>query len=255
MRRFFHAAQDFLLAALLVALCFGIRSDGLVRRPSRMDTLPRTALWAWERRENLSALDAKRFMVAYLDRTVTLGATVRSQPRRNPVVFPASAKRMPVVRIEVGPRAVFGDGARAEVVQELLSAAQEPGASALQIDFDATRSQRGFYRALLFDLRRQMPAQMPISITALASWCSYDSWLAGLPIDEAVPMFFRMEPDRRRAPADLDSFKIREPLCMGAIGLSTTEPWPGELAGKRIYIFADEGWQRTPLAELERRLP
>jgi hypothetical protein len=39
------------------------------------------------------------------------------------------------------------------------------------------------------------------------------------------------------------------------VGVSTTEPWPDSLKGKRIYIFADEGWQRTPFQELEKRLP
>jgi hypothetical protein len=220
-----------------------------------MDALPRVALWAWERREDLSGIDTRRYMVAYLDRTVTIGAKVSSQPRRDPLLLPAAARRMPVVRIEVARGAVFDDRARATVVAELMNAASEPGAAALQIDFDATRSQRIFYRLLLADVRRQMPPEMPLSMTALASWCSWDSWLSGLPVDEAVPMMFRMEPDRLRAAADIADFKIREPLCRSSVGVSTTEPWPEGIAGKRIYIFADEGWRRTPLTELERRLP
>jgi hypothetical protein len=249
------SVRELLVAAAMTLCCLGIHSDGLPRYGSRLDALPRVALWAWERRENLSGLDTQRYMVAYLDRTVTIGPTVLSQPRRDPVVFPAAAKRMPVVRIEVVPGAVFSDQARAVVVRELVDAASEPGAAAFQIDFDATRSQRNFYRLLLADVRRQMRPEMPLSMTALASWCSRDSWLSGLPVDEAVPMMFRMEPDRRRAAADIDDFKIREPLCRGSVGVSTTEPWPDGIAGKRIYIFADEGWRRTPLSELERRLP
>jgi hypothetical protein len=100
-----------------------------------------------------------------------------------------------------------------------------------------------------------MPANLPLSITALASWCSWDGWLRDLPIDEAVPMLFRMEPDRKRAPPDIDDFKIREPLCQGSVGVSTTEPWPSDLAGKRIYVFSDRGWRDDVPADLERRLP
>ena len=100
-----------------------------------------------------------------------------------------------------------------------------------------------------------MQPNLPLSITALASWCSWDSWLHDLPIDEAVPMFFRMEPDHRRAPADADDFQIREPLCQSSIGVSTTEPWPSRIAGKRIYIFPDNGWKSDLSTALERRLP
>jgi len=84
---------------------------------------------------------------------------------------------------------------------------------------------------------------LTLSITALASWCSYDDWLAGLPIDEAVPMFFRMEPDRSFAPPDLPQLRIREPLCATSIGISTHEMYAGSLAGKRLYFFPDRGWR------------
>ena len=253
------ATKETLFAAAMAFCCLGIRSDGLPHYGSRMDGLPRVTLWAWERREFFPALDIKRYEIAYLDRTVTIGAGsgsgVESQMRRAPVVFPATATRIPVVRIETAPEAVLNDTARAAVARELVDAAREPGSAALQVDFDATRSQRNFYRALLTDVRAQMPAGMPLSMTALASWCSWNSWLRGLPVDEAVPMMFRMEPDRRRRAADAPEFRIREPLCMGSVGVSTTEAWPDRIAGKRIYIFADEGWQRTPLKKLEQRLP
>jgi hypothetical protein len=100
-----------------------------------------------------------------------------------------------------------------------------------------------------------MPATLPLSITALASWCSFDDWLRGLPVDEAVPMMFRMEPDRRRAPPSIDDFRIREPLCSSSVGVSTNEPWPLNLAGKRLYVFPDNGWRIDSPAGLERRLP
>jgi hypothetical protein len=162
---------------------------------------------------------------------------------------------MPVIRIEAARLSVLDDENRAETVRAILASAREPGIAALQIDFDATRSQRPFYRDLIFDLRRQMPASLPLSITALASWCSWDDWLYDLPVDEAVPMLFRMEPDRRRAPPEIDDFQIREPLCQSSVGVSTTEPWPSDLVGKRIYVFSDRGWHKESPADLERRLP
>jgi hypothetical protein len=250
--RFTAAIWSHLTLALTALLCsFGIRSDALPRPPAGLASLPPFTLWAWERREDLHAIDTRRFAVAYLDQTLTIGFLVDKQPRRDPLVLPASAVRMPVVRIETAPGALLNDFNRDDLVRDLLLSAREPGIAALQIDFDATRSQRPFYRELLVALRRQMPP----SITALASWCSADDWLRGLPVDEAVPMMFRMEPDRRRAPATEDDFRIREPLCQSSTGVSTTEPWPKHLAGKRIYVFADNGWSTDSPAELERRLP
>jgi hypothetical protein len=251
----FWSGASYALAALVCSL--GIQPDAAAPRSiGSMASLPRYTLWAWERREDLRFLDTHRYAVAYLDRTVTIGLTVAGQPRRDPVAFSATAVRIPVVRIEAPRSAVLNTANRADVMDAILASARVPGIAALQLDFDATRSQRSFYRDLLFDLRRQMPPNLRLSITALASWCSYDNWLPGLPIDEAVPMLFRMEPDRRRAPSHVEDLQIREPLCQSSAGVSTTEPWPSRLlAGKRIYVFADNGWRHDLPAILARRLP
>jgi len=242
--------------ALIALLLFlSIHSDALPHPQGRLAAFPRVTLWSWERREDLHALDTRRFAIAYLDQTLTIGLTVQAQPRRNALVLPSSATRIPVVRIEAPRTAVLNQETRREAVQAILESAREPGIAALQIDFDATRSQRLFYRDLLVDLRRQIPADLPLSITALASWCSWDDWIHDLPVDEAVPMMFRMEPDHRRAPPDIDDFKIREPLCRTSTGVSTDEAWPSNLGGKRIYVFPDHGWHNVPPADLERRLP
>jgi hypothetical protein len=68
-------------------------------------------------------------------------------------------------------------------------------------------------------------------------------------------MMFRMEPDRRRASPSFDDFQVREPLCRTSTGVSTDEPWPSNLAGKRIYVFPDHGWRTSPPTDLARRLP
>src|SRR5579859_844569 len=90
------------VSCALIALLFslGIHTDALPHPQGRLAALPRVTLWAWERREGLHALDTHRFAVAYLDQTLTIGLTVHSQPRRNALVFPSSARRIAVVRIE-----------------------------------------------------------------------------------------------------------------------------------------------------------
>ena len=246
--------EAFLLAASALFLCLAIRSDSLLHVPMGLEKLPRVTLWVWERREDLHTVDPKQYAIAYLDQTLTIDLTVHRQPRRNPINFPSGAKRIPVVRIEASRYAMFDDAARKEAADAILLSAAEPGIVALQVDFDATLSQRQFYRALLADLRLRMPIRLPLSITALTSWCSWDTWIRDLPIDDAVPMFFRMEPDRRRAPSNLSDFRIREPLCQASAGVSTTEPWPSSLDHKRIYVFPDKGWGGESFAEIERRL-
>jgi hypothetical protein len=242
-------------AFIALLLLLTIHSDALPHPQGRLTALPRVTLWAWERREDLRTIDTRRYAIAYLDQTLTIGLTVHAQPRRNALVFPASATRIAVVRIEAPATAVLNDENRNNAIQAILATMREPGIAALQIDFDATRSQRPFYRDLLIEVRHQMPADLPLSITALASWCSRDDWIRDLPIDEAVPMMFRLEPDHRRAPSSIDDFRIREPLCRTSTGVSTDEPWPSNLAGKRIYVFPDHGWRNDPPADLERRLP
>jgi len=245
--------------AALGMLCSILRTDTVSYASSglalRIRQLPSRTLWVWERSEDLRAVDPQSTAIAWLDQTLLLGPDAISEPRRQPLIYPSSAARIAVVRIEALPGARLDAQEEQQTLGLLLKSAERPGIAAFQVDFDATRSQRGFYTVLLGDLRRQMPAELPLSITALASWCSYDDWIANLPVDEAVPMLFRMEPDRRRAPADLPQFRIREPLCMGSAGISTHESWPEEMAGKRVYVFADRGWREDLSLLANRKLP
>jgi hypothetical protein len=231
----------FAYTALASCLCV-LRPDidDLTPPPGRMNRLPTRTLWVWERPEDLSSLNPQTTAIATLDRTLLLGRTVAVAPRRQPYVYPAGITRISVVRIEA-PGGI--DPALETAVVDLVLDTLSNSPSALQIDFDARHSQRDFYAALLRDLRRRMPPSMPLSITALASWCSSDDWINRLPVDEAVPMLFRMEPDRRFAPPDLPWFRIREPLCQSSVGISTREPSPVPTAGKRVYIFPDRGWR------------
>jgi len=233
----------FLLLPLAI-FCLAIRPDALNLQPApgRMRTLPSRTLWVWERPEDLRSLDPQTTAIATLDATLLLGNGINVLPRRQFYAAPQGIRRIAVIRIEA-PGKIAPDLASA-TADRILSLALAPNIVALQIDFDARLSQRRFYNSLLRLLRRRMPANLPLSITALASWCSNDDWIANLPVDEAVPMFFRMEPGRRTAPQQAPELRIREPLCTGSIGISTHEPAPAALTGKRLYIFADRGWHQ-----------
>lgn len=230
-------------AAFLVRLHFHARGHFVQRPGERMAGLPRVTLWAWERPQSFASLDARAAAVAYLDRTIMITPSgVASRPRAVPVTFPAGGMRIAVVRIEVAPGSTLTKQTVADTTRVLLGSATTPGIAALQIDFDARRSERDFYRTLLLRLRAAMPPALPLSMTALASWCAYDDWIHDLPVDEAVPMFFRMEPGWRHADLRFDEYKLREPLCAGSVGLADTGPWPPITDGRRVYLFADGGW-------------
>jgi hypothetical protein len=206
----------------------------------------RLILWAWEVPEHLDFIDPGHIAVAYLDQTVYVGKKVRTRPRLQPMQAPPGTEVVAVVRIEMpqdtetSPAAPLKD----EIVAALLRSARRPGVSALQVDFDAVKSQQSFYGDVLRQTRLEMPPGMPLSITALASWCAYDRWFRGLPINEAVPMLFRMGKENAlfRPMDGSGATLVREPLCAGSRGVSVDEPWPRDLVGKRLYVFNPRPW-------------
>ena len=250
---------------------------------TRMQQLPSVYLWAWERSEDLRFLGGKSVGVAFLAKTLFLrnrveviGSDVASgvevRPRMQPLRVAPGMPLMAVVRIETPQGAVsasyqdslrgsqvFSQKQMARVAEEIADAARLPGVNALQIDFDATMSEHAIYRALLVETRERIPANMPLSVTALASWCIGDRWLEQLPpgtIGEAVPMLFRMG----SGSAEVVNFvrsghEFPVAVCKNSIGISTDEAFShaifsGKLrvardsrAPRRIYLFSPHGWE------------
>jgi len=214
--------------------------------------MPATVLWAWEEPEDLTTIDPTRTGVAYLAESLTLSDRVTIRPRFQPLNVAPGTSVMAVVRLQ--PAANFRDTpelrtATVEALTNLIHS-NPPGLKAFQIDFDATESQRPFYTAILKQLRPQMPPHMPLSITALLSWCARDDdWLATLPIDEAVPMFFRLGAHTKPHDSKL-TYPIDEPLCRTSNGVSTDETWPAIAPTQRLYIFAPRPWTTAQLNTL-----
>ena len=206
---------------------------------------PRVFLWAWERPENLEYLDPRMAGVAVLAKTLTLeDSRVTARPRMQPIRLPAGICAIAVIRIETRS-AILDDGIRREAIRHILDSARTTGAAGIQIDFDAVASERAFYRNLLAELRPQLPSGMKLSITALASWCMYDDWISGLPVDEAVPMLFRLGVEDAGARGFLRSGKdFRAARSRFSMGISTDEPPPRSPGNRRIYVFNPKPWTR-----------
>jgi hypothetical protein len=232
----------------------GGRAPSSSGRAHALQAFPRITLWAWESRQDLRAIAPEKYAVAYLDRTLFITDRVTAVPRMQPLLVPQNAKIMAVIRIEAprGLAKVNTQGLAATVAEQIVEASRKWQVSALQIDFDATKSQRPFYREVIQETRKRMPADMPLSITALASWCTQSSWLDGLPVDEAVPMLFRMGGDVRFRKEPGWNYQSGNASCRASIGVSTDEPWPRIDPNQRIYVFHPRAWNPVALENLEK---
>ena len=241
-----------LLATLAVLRDVGAPpSPGMAFR----NRMPGTVVWAWQEPEDLSSADPAKVGVAYLAKTLLLGANGRmtALPRHQPLAIPPGMAVMAVVRIESRPGFKDSGELREQTAAMLVHVAEQPGVRALQVDFDAARSEHAFYAGVLRALRPRMPAGMPLSITALASWCSGRTgeagWLAGLPVDEAVPMLFRLGAGVR--PFDDKSWiPVTLPVCRSSVGVATDESWPKIGRDQRVYVFARGPWRPAQLEAL-----
>lgn len=216
--------------------------------PPSIDALPNLVLWAWERPEDLRFIDPQTTAVAALVGTLFLdGDRVRWRPRLQPLTLPGGTRRVAVVHVHPGStRPVADEVQRGILVDRLLAEAARPDVAVLQVDFEAPPSLRPFYAALLHDLRARLPADRPLSITALVSWCLSERWTAALPVDEVVPMLFRMGPAgiaiRSRLAGGGD---LARPECRRSVGVALDEPFPPLRPDRRVYVFAPSPWTET----------
>jgi hypothetical protein len=250
-------------ASVLVLAAVRLQTAGkhaqLLARPhassTRTVSLPSVILWAWERPEKLDYLDPQKVGVAFLAKTVYLrGDRVVSRPRLQPLTLPAGAGVIAVVRIESehpsdqSRRPALSPDQIAEAASTIAELGSLPNVVMVQVDFDATTSERAFYRELLNELRGKLPSSTALSITALASWCKGDNWLEDLPVDEAVPMLFRMGIERKQFLSGLaagETFTSR--LCQSSAGVSTDEPLEQLPRVERLYVFNPRVWSPDAL--------
>jgi len=214
-------------------------------------------LWAWERPERLDFIDPAREGVAFHAATFQLsGEGVEAYRRRQPLVVPPGTYRVAVMRLEAARGTVPGEAQRARLVQLISEQVRRQAPDAVQVDYDARASERPFYRVLLQELRAALPSPMRLSMTALASWCLDDGWLEGLPVDEVVPMVFRMGADSVRVRAELTRRGgFNGARCRESVGFVVDEPQPSLLPGRRTYWFNPRSWSAQDLQRLREKSP
>jgi hypothetical protein len=240
--------EALLFVALLVSGLSLSPAGAVVRRPEPPNGLPRLMLWAWERPTDLRALDAD-VGVAFLAQTLIVRkGAVAVEPRRNPLRVAAHTPLVAVTRVESSGQAL-ASAMSTTMAAAIAGTMSLPRVRGVQIDFDAAESERAFYRTLVRQVRQAVGPGVPLSITALASWCAQDRWMAGLPVDEAVPMLFRMGPLHAPYVGLARSPSAAAAECRGALGTSLDEPLHLRAAGRRVYVFTASPWTAASLTQ------
>ena len=197
----------------------------------------------------------RKYAIAYLDRTILITDQIETVPRMQPLLIPQNAKIIAVVRIEAPQaRAKLDSHLNWQKKSQTKSwkLAEDNRSPHCRLTLTPPGHSGLSTASVIEETRRRMPAKMPLSITALASWCSRPSWLEGLPVDEAVPMLFRMGGDSRFAKQPGWNYEPTAPQCSTSVGVSTDEAWPAITNNKRIYVFHPRAWNPVALENLEK---
>jgi hypothetical protein len=201
-------------------------------------------LWAWERPEDLRFAGAAAEVAAQTGFVELAGAGLEARGRRFPLkVASPPATAMVHVQIDHERPLVWTPVLRARLSAAVLHYAAAIPARRVQIDFEVRASERRVLLDLLEDVRRGLPRGTALSMTALASWCDTEGWLEHAPVDEIVPMLFRMTTGgdalRKRLAEGGD---FRNPRCRTALGVASDSPIARAPPGRRVYLFNPRSW-------------
>lgn len=237
----------------VAAVCLGL----LACSPHAPETpLPQRMLWAWERPEDLSFLDGNEAGVAFHAGNLLVESDgVLAQPRLWKLALPPGIATIAVVHMQDRPGARLTPARVKDAVAGIIQLTGTRPVSGVQVDFDAVSSERAAYRELLLALRRALPEGQLLSITALASWCMFDGWMKGLPVDEVVPMLVTPGAEYRQLFPLLDGggdFRLAQ--CRQAVGVSAHEPVPRFRVPRRVYVFSPRAWTAAGWAQARRLL-
>jgi hypothetical protein len=230
---------------------------GSFRAPAHATPVPTPVIWVWERPEDVRFAPPD-VSIAILAGTVRLSAgRVDAVPRLQPARLTPTQHVIGVVHVEIDQtrKPAWTAAQRQDTAQSVLRLLSNPRFHDWQIDFEIRASERQILLDLLTDVRKNLPAGHRLSMTALASWCDTETWLDSAPVDDIVPMLFRMGPSG--API-LDRLahggELRNPRCRQSIGIASDTPPDALPADRRIWMFNPHPWTAGDLTALRNRL-
>jgi hypothetical protein len=230
-------------------LVFAMVMLGSARAPGRV------VVWAWERPEDLRFVGDGADVAMQSGFIVLSGDGVRARGRRFPLQMSGRPSTVLVhIQIDRGRPLAWTPDQRRETAEAVLAFGQAAGADRLQVDFEVRRSERSVLLDLLSDVRRGLPKDKQLSMTALSSWCETETWLDAAPVDEIVPMLFRMGTGGQALKAKLEAGgDFANPRCRTALAVSTDAPLARAPAvGRRLYLFDPHSWTEPDYAALRR---
>ena len=251
------------MASLPWRNCFTSASEPVVARslflliatmlvPAHLHAQQARIVWAWERPEDLGALPSGIGIAAVTGFIRLRGdAIVVRRGRRFPlVVAPGRPPPIAVVHIELDQsrRLEWSQALADQVVGAAVLLTR--GAAQVQVDMEVRTSQRGALLDVLRGVRAGLPFGTTLSMTALASWCEDETWLDAAPVDEVVPMLFRMGHGGNRLRTKLAAggdFTHRR--CRTALGISMDTPTVVP-PGRRVYVFNPRPWDAAAISAL-----
>jgi hypothetical protein len=236
-----------------MAAAFVSASSGAPARPPTAAPV----IWLWERPEDVRSVPPD-VTIAILAGSVRLsGDRVDAVPRLQPARLTRTQPVIGVVHVEIDQtrKPAWTATQRHDAAQAVLRLLSNKRFQDWQIDFEVRASERRILLDLLTDVRKNLPSGRRLSMTALASWCDTETWLDAAPVDDIVPMLFRMgpagEPIRDRLARGGD---LRNPRCRQSIGVASDTPPDALPAGRRIWMFNPHPWTAEDLAALRNRL-
>jgi hypothetical protein len=225
-------------------------------RPTEPPTPSPLVLWAWERPEDLRFAGAAAEVAVQTGFVELAGEGLLARGRRFPLkVSAAPATALVHVQIDHDRPLVWNESMRARTSAAILHYAAAIPARRVQLDFEVRASERRVLLDVIEDVRRGLPRGTLLSMTALASWCDTEGWIERVPVDEIVPMLFRMtaggETLRKRLAAGGD---FRNPRCREALGVATDSPIARAPPGRRVYLFNPRSWSKADFEAARRRV-
>jgi hypothetical protein len=213
-------------------------------------------LWAWERPEDLRFADAATEVAVQTGFVEIAGDGFEARGRR----FPLKVDRPPTVavvhvQIDRARPLDWTPALRARVGAAILHFAAAIPARRVQIDFEARASEHQVLLEVLRDVRQGLPRGTLLSMTALASWCDTEGWLDQAPVDEIVPMLFRMQQGGEALKSRLAAGgDFRNPRCRAALAIATDSPIVRAPPGRRVYVFNPRSWTEGDFSAARRQV-
>jgi hypothetical protein len=238
---------------LLLLLACTIAATSCRPAPSAPSPL---ILWAWERPEDLRFAAGSAEIAVQTGFVELSGDGLHARGRRFPLRA-ASPPSTALVHVQIDHERPlkWTPSLRSRTSAAILHYAAAIRAPRVQLDFEVRASERAVLLDVLADVRRGLPSGTLLSMTALSSWCDTEGWLERAPVDEVVPMLFRMtgggEALRKRLAAGGD---FRNPRCRAALGIATDSPLVRAPPGRRTYLFSPRSWTAADFDEARREV-